>query len=325
MFAVWLNKLGINDFRPQFAILLSLLGIVFLSPFIAVNLVSQNYLLAIGIFVLVGCFVYTSQVIRRDHSKFKIIGWMIVPILMPVLLFAFYSLGIKASFWLYPSVIVFYLVLPKLIALAINVVLILCTGIIAYATLELDFTLRLLASLIIVNVFIAAFIFVIEGQQQYLKKLAITDQLTGLRNRTSLMHKLTDFVSQSNRSRTPLSFISLDLDLFKQINDTYGHAAGDEVLKSLAKTLLSRIRKTDLVFRMGGEEFLVVLFDTDLEGAYNLAEVLRSTVETEASIKTTASFGVSGYVYGENVAIALKRADDNLYQAKHSGRNKVVR
>jgi len=325
VFTKWLNKIGIDDFRPQFSILLGLLGILILSPFIIVNLVSENYLLATGIFVLVVSFVYTSHIINRDNRKFKIIGWVIVPILLPVLLVALYSLGIKASFWLYPSVIVLYLVMPRLYALTTNVILVILTSFIAYTTLDFELTVRLIASLTVVNVFIAAFIFVLEGQQDYLKKLAITDQLTGLRNRTSLMHKLNDFVSQANRSRTPLSFISLDLDLFKQINDTYGHAAGDEVLKSLAKTLLSRVRKTDLAFRMGGEEFLIVLFDTDLEGAFNLAEVLRATVEAEASIKTTASFGVSSYAYSENVTIALKRADDNLYEAKRTGRNKVVR
>ena len=74
-----------------------------------------------------------------------------------------------------------------------------------------------------------------------------------------------------------------------------------------------------------GEEFLIVLFDTDLEGAFNLAEVLRHTIEVEPAIKTTASFGISGYRYDEKVAIALKRADDNLYKAKRTGRNKVVR
>lgn len=325
MFSKWLNKIGIEDFRPQFAILLGLLGILILSPFIIVNLVSENYLLATGVFVLVVLFLYSSLIINQDNQKFNIIGWIIVPTLLPVLLIALYSLGIKASFWLYPSVIVLYLVMPILSALIVNVVLVILTSFIAYNTLEFELTVRLIASLTTVNVFIAAFIFFLEGQQNYLKRLAITDQLTGLRNRTSLIHKLNDYVSQSNRSRTPLSFISLDLDLFKRINDTYGHAMGDEVLKALAKTLLSRIRKTDLAFRMGGEEFLIVLFDTDLEGAFNLAEVLRHTIEAEPAIKTTASFGVTGYEYGENVAIALKRADDNLYEAKQTGRNKVVR
>jgi diguanylate cyclase (GGDEF)-like protein len=245
--------------------------------------------------------------------------------MLPVLLVALYTLGVKASFWLYPSVIVLYLVMPRIYALTTNVILVILTSFIAYNTFDFELTVRLIASLTVVNVFIAAFIFVLEGQRDYLKKLAITDQLTGLRNRNSLMHKLNDYVYQANRSRTPLSFISLDLDLFKQINDIHGHAIGDEVLKTLARTMLSRIRKNDLAFRMGGEEFLIVLFDTDLEGAFNLAEVLRHTIEVEPAIKTTASFGISGYGYGENVAIALKRADDNLYEAKRTGRNKVVR
>ncbi|CAI8204853.1 MAG: Response regulator PleD [Marinobacterium sp. xm-d-530] len=325
MFAKWLSKNGINDFRPQFAILLGLLGILILSPFIIVHLVSENYILATGIFLLVVSFIYTSRTINRDNRRFKIISWVIVPVMLPVLLVSLYSLGIKASFWLYPSVIVLYLVLPRLYALTTNVILVILTSFIAYNTLDFELTLRLIASLTVVNVFIAAFIFVLEEQQDYLKKIAITDQLTGLRNRTSLMHKLDDLVCQANRCRTPLSFISLDLDLFKKINDTHGHAIGDEVLKTLARTMLSRIRKTDLAFRMGGEEFLIVLFDTDLEGAFNLAEVLRHTIEAEPAIKTTASFGISGYRYDEKVAIALKRADDNLYKAKRTGRNKVVR
>ena len=324
MFNRWLATIGIDDFRPQFAILLSLLGVLILSPFVVVNLVSENYLLATGIFVLVVSFVFTSRIINQDHSKFKIMGWVIVPILLPVLLISIYTLGIKASFWLYPSVIVLYLVMGRLYALITNIVLVILTSLTAYSVLEFELVVRLVASLTVVNVFIAAFIFVLEGQQSYLKKLAITDQLTGLRNRTTLLHKLNELVSQANRSKTPLSFISLDLDKFKVINDTYGHAAGDEVLKALSITLKSRIRKTDLAYRMGGEEFLIVLFDTDLQGAAKLAEVLRHSVEAEPSIKTTASFGVSSYEYGQNVAIPLKRADDNLYKAKQTGRNKVV-
>ncbi len=99
-------KIGINDFRPQFAMLLALLGVFLLAPFIIVNLVNSNYLLASGIFVVVVTFIYLNFIIRRNHKRVKLVGWIIAPIMLPTLLFAFSQLGIKGALWLYPAVIV---------------------------------------------------------------------------------------------------------------------------------------------------------------------------------------------------------------------------
>ena len=317
-------KIGINDFRPQFAMLLALLGVFLLAPFIIVNLVNSNYLLASGIFVVVVTFIYLNFIIRRNHKRVKLVGWFIAPIMLPILLFAFSQLGIKGALWLYPAVIVLYLVIPIIPALIINVVLVIAVTFMAINVLDTDIAIRLVASLTAVNVFIAGFIFVLEAQQRYLKHLALTDQLTGLRNRTHLHAKVEELLALANRAKTPISLISLDLDLFKRINDTYGHAVGDESLKALAKLLLERIRKTDMAYRMGGEEFLLILHDTDLKGALNLAEELRSKIENSDEIRTTSSFGVAAYQHGETFSQCLKRSDDCLYQAKNSGRNCVV-
>ena len=317
-------KIGINDFRPQFAMLLALLGVFLLAPFIIVNLVNSNYLLASGIFVVVVTFLYLNFIIRRNHKRVKLVGWFIAPIMLPILLFAFSQLGIKGALWLYPAVIVLYLVIPIIPALIINIALVIAVTFMSINVLDTEIAIRLVASLTAVNVFIAGFIFVLEEQQRYLRNLALTDQLTGLLNRTHLNERLNEVLALANRSRTPISFVSLDLDLFKNVNDTYGHDEGDKTLIALAKLIKERIRKTDLAYRMGGEEFLLILNDTDEKGAVKLAEELRSRIAQDASIRTTASFGVSLYQYGENYSHCLKRADNYLYFAKSNGRNRVI-
>lgn len=317
-------KIGINDFRPQFAMLLALLGVFLLAPFIIVNLVNSNYLLASGIFVVVITFLYLNFIISRNHKRVKLVGWIIAPIMLPTLLFAFYQLGLKGALWLYPAVIVLYLVVPIIPALIINVVLVIAVTFMAVNVLDTDIAIRLVASLTAVNVFIAGLIFVLEAQQRYLKNIALTDQLTGLGNRTHLHAKVEELLDLANRARTPISLVSMDLDWFKRINDTYGHSEGDESLRALAKLLLERLRKTDLAYRMGGEEFLLILHDTDLQGALNLAEELKSKIEKSAEIRTTSSFGVAQYQHGEPFSQCLKRSDDCLYRAKNSGRNCVV-
>lgn len=119
----------------------------------------------------------------------------------------------------------------------------------------------------------------------------------------------------------------LDLDKFKSVNDTYGHQAGDEVLKELALILKTNVRESDIVGRWGGEEFIIIAPNTNMEDAVKLAEKLREKIsEFKFSFAghKTGSFGVATYRVGDDEKSLIKRADDALYHAKESGRNKVV-
>ena len=160
--------------------------------------------------------------------------------------------------------------------------------------------------------------------------LSLTDELTGLPNRRAFMRRLEDEVARVQRYGFPLSFILIDMDHFKAVNDEYGHAAGDEVLRVYSKNILSIFRHHDMVARYGGEEFAVLLPNTDSDGAVRaLNKVRRRAGETRwqsngtVSDVPTFSAGVSLYKSGESASAFIERADKALYRAKRLGRNRI--
>jgi diguanylate cyclase (GGDEF)-like protein len=162
---------------------------------------------------------------------------------------------------------------------------------------------------------------------QKLHALAATDGLTGLSNHRILQEKLEDEFKRAVRHAAPLSVIMLDVDYFKQYNDTFGHPAGDEVLKRLAMLLSDHVRDIDCVARYGGEEFAVLLPETDMEEALETAERLRAIILSEdwPMRPVTASFGVASLNAGtEHRNKLLREADEALYQSKTAGRNCVT-
>jgi|GEM_PF-3445961 len=161
---------------------------------------------------------------------------------------------------------------------------------------------------------------------------AITDPLTGIRNRRHILEEGERAFHRAHRYHLPLSVLMLDIDHFKAINDTYGHATGDVTLRMLADTCQRSARDIDLIGRLGGEEFLLILPETPLSGAVRLAERLRQTVEQakiEAdngdAVSITISIGVTAYGGGvKQLQDLIDRADVALYRAKELGRNQVV-
>lgn len=159
-----------------------------------------------------------------------------------------------------------------------------------------------------------------------LEQLSVTDKLTGLFNRQKLDVTLERECAQALRLGQPLSVIIMDLDYFKTVNDTYGHQVGDAMLVTVAQLLSARLRQTDCAGRWGGEEFMVICPDTDLEGARALAETLRQAITAQTfptAGHQTASFGVACCTVGDQVKTLVSRADQALYEAKHLGRNRV--
>lgn len=161
-----------------------------------------------------------------------------------------------------------------------------------------------------------------------LSKKALIDGLTGLWNRTHLDNRLTTEHAHARRYNTHLSCIMADVDHFKNVNDTYGHAFGDDVLRKVAATLTSTCRVDDIICRYGGEEFAILLPGTPHTDAMSLAERLRGAIEAltfthhDTPVKITCSFGVANL--GEIVPPSiLELADSALYRAKRSGRNRV--
>lgn len=157
----------------------------------------------------------------------------------------------------------------------------------------------------------------------------MTDALTGLLNRYGLQHVLAREHAEARRYNRPLACLVIDLDNFKLINDTYGHAAGDLALQQVAGILRDAVRRSDTVFRYGGEEFLVLLPETDLDGGTALAEKIRVSTASrhfgdgERIFTLTLSAGASSLCDDESGNDMIARADMALYSAKGQGRNRV--
>ncbi len=163
-------------------------------------------------------------------------------------------------------------------------------------------------------------------------ELAVVDALTGLNNRRFLETHLSSTLDHAAHMGRPLSLMILDVDHFKLVNDTYGHDAGDEVLKGLAQRVRRVVRNADLVCRLGGEEFVIVMPDTPLLIAAKIAERVRSAVQSEMfqidangrAIPVTISIGIAERADDANPDALLRRADKALYDSKSAGRNRVT-
>ncbi len=175
------------------------------------------------------------------------------------------------------------------------------------------------------------------------EKEGFKDALTGLRNRNSYIKELPEFISLAKRESFKVSFLSIDFDYFKKINDQYGHSAGDDALKQLAQILKKTSRESDLVYRVGGEEFIVCLPDTDLAGSKIVAEKIRLVVEgsvivvkdnqnNKIELKETVSIGIAGVeqIEGWNSMESAeiinrinRMTDAAMYHSKENGRNQV--
>lgn len=170
----------------------------------------------------------------------------------------------------------------------------------------------------------------LETALQRIGNMAVHDELTGVYNRRYLMQRITEEAQRCLRSGSVFSICMVDIDLFKKINDTYGHLSGDEVLRCIANTATKALRPTDFFGRYGGEEFLMVLADTPTQGAMVMAERIREKVEQLAfpeiaqDLHVTISIGVAEHVRASDSQTTLKRADEALYRAKESGRNRSV-
>jgi len=163
-----------------------------------------------------------------------------------------------------------------------------------------------------------------------LRSLMVRDGLTSLLNHTALKEELVREVVRSIRLDTPMSFALVDIDFFTKVNNKYGHAAGDRVIKSLSRLLKQRLRGTDIVGRYGGEEFAVIMNDTDAASAAKVIDEIRNVfsrllhLSQEEEFSVSFSCGIADLAHFSDAASLSEAADKALFQAKQRGRNKVV-
>ena len=199
-------------------------------------------------------------------------------------------------------------------------------------------TIKTILNTLIINLLLCALVtavvliltnYTIKSYQGKLEKMATTDKLTGLHNRQSMDIIASQAEKEFSRSREPMSVILIDIDHFKNVNDRHGHLAGDAVITAVASLIEKQIRKSDMVCRWGGEEFLILMKDCTRDNAAAMAENIRNAVSSavviyqEMSFSTTISMGVAQFMENDVFDTAIGRADRALYTAKQNGRNRV--
>ena len=310
----------VNIYVPM---ILSIMGAVGVAPFAVLRYVNDEYLVAaldtvvvIGLLGL-GYTVYHTRRIRLASLAISV--FCAVGVVASV-----HAIGTKQLYWAYPAVMVaFYLMKPReAIVLVLALLLLLAPELFRFGV-ALEPIVFLITTLVM-SAFGYAFSSVTNSQQALLARMATKDPLTGAGNRRALETKLNGIVAANGNGARPSSLAILDLDHFKAVNDAHGHAVGDQILCSVAEIVNLRIRKTDSLYRIGGEEFVVVLEDRDIDQATHLAEQLRTLVEVNELVpdhSVTISLGVAELRGEESCGDWLARADEALYHAKEAGRN----
>jgi diguanylate cyclase len=306
-------------------IILAAIGAASVLPFIFIRIVNQDWLIAIVDICIsltlgaTGFYIYKTQKTNTASFFMAIV----------VSLSAFATVYVKGGtqvYWCYPAMIATYYLLTAHGAVALNSFLLLCLVPVVIDEFILIDLNAVFITIFITNLFAYLFARHVEIQHKQLAILVTKDALTGVGNRRALDEKLVNMCEKQKRTPFIASLIMLDLDHFKLINDKYGHAVGDTILQQVTEVIQSRIRATDLLFRYGGEEFVILPLPINQTSAKELAEQLRELIENhsyEQSIHLTASFGVAEYLPEESVENWLNRGDTALYEAKNNGRNQV--
>lgn len=315
------------NFRVKTTLGVAIIALIILTPFSINNFVQGRFLLGTGSLAIVAACAVNAWYCAFNRYHPSLAFWGLVPTITLFLLFALHEQGDVVIFWVYPSLLGFYFMLTERRAWLANAIFLAIIYPQAWAVLEPSYTVRFIMTSLAVSAFSAMFLRVITRQQDMLAKQASTDPLTGLSNRMLLHETLEDAIHQKQRAAIQMTLLAIDIDHFKSINDRLGHDAGDRVLQGFGQFLRQRIRSTDRAFRFGGEEFLVLLFNTDSEHGCTMAEDLRSAVETLYLIPDqhiTVSIGIATLQPGETRESWMKRCDDKLYQAKSEGRNRIL-
>ena len=312
-----------NRVETYLPLILSAAGALGVLPFTIVRFMQGNWIAALvdGVivigFIALGTYVYRTHRVRAASIAISIlcVGGVMTTV---------YVNGPQQVYWAFPALMaIFYLIRPReAVALTIITVVAILPALLPGRSPHE--TTTVLITIGVTSAFALAFSLITNRQREQLLQLATKDPLTGAGNRRGLDSKLTDVVNAFKRSGTPASLVLLDLDHFKAVNDVHGHAVGDQILKSVTEIINLRIRVTDSLYRIGGEEFVVVLDGADLHRAAHLAEQLRTLVDANELVPdqaVTISLGVAELKPGESPNDWLHRADEALYRAKDAGRN----
>lgn len=312
--------------RDGIRLRLSIMGGLILLPFTLLHLINVD-LLMLGVnAVLVVVMLGNAWALRRGRAPF-VPFWTLGLVMAGGVCTSVVWQGVYGVFWAFPALFMLYFVLPRRLATVLALCQLLATTAACVVSLGLPTASRVFMSLGFVMVMINVVLNVIGELQQALVKQAITDPLTGAYNRRHLQAHLAQRMTPVGAAAGGDVLLAIDIDYFKQVNDRHGHAVGDEVLCRLVAAICARKRGSDLLFRTGGEEFVLLLPRTSLVAATTVAEELRRRL-AEAELlpgeTVTVSIGVAALFAGQTSDAWLRAADQALYEAKRAGRNRVT-
>jgi len=315
-----------TTYRTIFFALLALAAALFLAPFAIEDLLLGNVLLGgtVGFLVLL---MGLNALIFWRYRRLLIPAPLVLMLVIGTTYLAIHREGLHGVYWAYPVVIAFHFLMQPRLAIGFSVGFI--AGLIPLARAQLGWseTLRIVLTLVVSSTFTGMFSAIVLRQQRVLQQLIITDPLTQAFNRRHLHHCLETALAQQRRYGITTSLVLFDIDHFKQVNDRFGHQSGDLVLQRLSQQIRQRLRRTDALFRFGGEEFVLLLPATTLHQARQMAEDLTRQIAQTPILEAqpvTISCGVSQMRSHDTIDSWLQRCDRALYQAKQDGRNRVV-
>lgn len=297
-----------------------------LTPFGVNNLIQGRYDLGGLTFLISLLCVVNAWFCRKGRYLLTINLFAVAPAIGITIILATLKLGVVGSYWAFLVVLAFYVILIGKWALVANIIFVAIIIPVAWSVLEGSVAIRFSSVLIGTSIFANLSMREINKQHCLLKEQAVIDTLTGLYNRSLLQHSLDHSVKQSRRTNVPMTLVMFDVDFFKDINDKYGHDVGDSVLIAMGELLKKSFRESDMVFRIGGDEFLVLLYNTDEFNGLKIAEKLCQRIEKlplAPGHTVTVSIGIAGLRPGMNLSEWKELCDKKLYRAKSNGRNQA--
>lgn len=325
------RKIFARDYRLGLIVLVAGTATVFVTPFAIYRLLEGSYVVAITDFLVVLLTVGAAAIALKTGNT-RIPGVIIAIVLAVAAAIVAAFVQLDGALWAYPVVMfVFYLTDPVVALIMVTGMLVsivvqelLNPGVIFAAPSQMA---SFLASTTTAALFSFVFALRTNQQREQLIRWATRDSLTGLYNRRNLEEELQIALSARERYGTQYGLLILDLDNFKTINDEAGHAAGDQILKDLADLIRTHTRTGDRAFRYGGDEFVIILPNTDAAGLRTIARNLVAAIGRHlqcGGISVTTSLGGSLLNRNDSVESWNKRADRHLYEAKERGRNQAV-
>ncbi len=322
-----LNSRHQTDFHLKSTFWLSVTAATLILPFAFYHLTHQHVGIGIGAAITsLSLYLVVWGCHRKTYKTIYTFIWL-TPFTTLFVAYLTNLVGITGTYWCYSTLILYYFMMSERQAWASNILFALVNVPLVWHLFDTHEAIRFTVTFTLVSAYSAIFLHIVARQYSELQEMAITDKLTGLYNRTLLKDSLEQALHQANRTNTPFTLIIMDVDHFKNINDELGHDVGDHVLEQLGAFLKDFLRHSDKLFRIGGEEFLVLLYNTDEADSIDIAEKIRKGIESLSLLPdrtVTVSIGVSGLSSVKDWKQWMKTCDLNLYEAKNNGRNRVV-